>query len=69
MDWAISEKHHDILKSMIISSYKNDMMAYLENISRIEKYCLKNDLNFQEWQEEMIKEDGDINSHTTELFV
>ncbi len=69
LDWSIENQYHDIVKAMITSLYKNDMMVYLENISKIEQYCLDNGLNFQNWQEEMVTEDVDVNSHSTELFL
>lgn len=69
LDWAMENQYSDIVKAMMKSLYRNDMIAYLENIFKVEKYCLEQGLNVQEWQEGILKEDGDINSQTTELFV
>ncbi len=69
LDWAIESEYSDTLKAMVKSLYKNDMIGYLENIPKIEEYCQNHGLNFEEWQEEMVKEDIDINSQTTELFI
>ncbi len=69
LTWAICEKYDDIVKAMTLSLYKNDRFAYHENMWIIEQYCEEHSLDFQKWQEEMVKEDVDINSHTTELFV
>ncbi len=69
LNLAMENCYHDIVKAMTFSLYKNDRFAYIENLSKIEQYCLDNSLNFEEWKEEMVKNDVDINSHTAELFI
>ncbi len=69
LNWAISEKHHNIVKAMAFSLCENDIMSFLENIPKIEKYCLDNGLDFNAWQEEMIKEDIMLNPKEEELFI
>ncbi len=69
LDGAISEKYHDIVKAMMKSLYKNDMMAYLENISKVERYFQKHNLDFQEWQEEILKDDIVVNPNEEKLFL
>ncbi len=63
------QKNHKMVKAMVFSLYKNDMMEYVENMSKIEQYCKEHRINFAEWKKEMIKEDANINSQTTELFL
>ncbi len=71
LEWAISEKHDEIVKAMTLSLYKNDMINYLDNLPKIEKYCQQEGVNFQEWLNEIRKEDVDINSSVKEekLFI
>ncbi len=69
LDWAMNNEFHNVVKSMIMSLYTNDRFAYIEHVSEVEKYCQKQELNFQKWQKAMMKNEASVNSHTTELFL
>ncbi len=69
LEFAMVNKHHTLTKALMMCFYRHDRIQYLNNILEVEKYCIEHSLNFEEWQEEMVKNDVDINSHTTELFL
>ncbi len=65
----MNNHYHDVVQSMIKSLYKNDMMIYVENLSKVEQYCQEHNLNFQEWQEEMVKDEIGGNSYAEECAI
>lgn len=52
---AVIKDNHKIVEYMVKSLYKNDMIAYIENFSKIEQYCQTNGLNHQEWKDDVEK--------------
>ncbi len=69
LEWALFKRYHQIVKVMIFSLYKNDMMSYLDNFAKIEEYCKEHRINVQEWQKDMVNEDVVVNPEEELLFV
>lgn len=69
LDWAMENKCYDVVYTMVKSLYKNDMITYIANISKIEQYCEEHDLNFEEWQKEIEEKRQPINMDEMSILI